>query len=274
MKKMVLVDPSLLPPSPPTTTAPLPPSASSEGGSFTPPPPPPDATRVTGVGRAQWKDRTEARARLMDDMDRAMTDLVVAPSTTTTAPTPDADDEVVKRYGDLLGRYLLYGAKRRRSPPPPPAPTAPPTAPTLPTMKKPDATDQQVIDTVPARYKSKARRLMDLIKKKEGVIDWNRDNNRLMVRGKLISDTDITDLVNDVMRERKGVAPPIGWQTFASALKEINVPSELIGHRKRREWIASEQLQAASSSGGEKRASSSERRRAAASKRFRKWEKL
>ena len=40
------------------------------------------------------------------------------------------------------------------------------------------------------------------------------------------------DLVNDVLRKRKYLNPE-GWETFGEALREANVPQDLIGHTDR-----------------------------------------
>ena len=40
-------------------------------------------------------------------------------------------------------------------------------------------------------------------------------------------ETNIIDLVNDVMQNRK-YSSPFGWKVFADQLKKINVPQDLI----------------------------------------------
>ncbi len=46
----------------------------------------------------------------------------------------------------------------------------------------------------------------------------------------------MVDLINDTLRRRKHFQPH-GWQTFARALKETNVPQELVGHQERWNWM-------------------------------------
>ena len=50
-----------------------------------------------------------------------------------------------------------------------------------------------------------------------------------------MSGSNIADLVNETVRARKMSDEPKGWSVFARALKESNVPQELIGNKTR--WL-------------------------------------
>ena len=76
--------------------------------------------------------------------------------------------------------------------------------------------------------------VLDHIKDSE-LIRWNKDGS-LVYEGQSIPGSHITDLVNDILRERKTTHPPTGWEEFTTALKKANVPRELIGNSKR--WSA------------------------------------
>ena len=54
--------------------------------------------------------------------------------------------------------------------------------------------------------------------------------------GKSIPGSNIIDLVNDVIRHRKG-SEPTGWQAFAEGLRDINIPQDVIGNRERWDWM-------------------------------------
>lgn len=66
---------------------------------------------------------------------------------------------------------------------------------------------------------------------------------RLKARGELLVDdkpifnTNVIDLVNDIVRQRNRSAHH-GWKVIAKGLTDINVPQELVGNKKRWEWIA------------------------------------
>ena len=66
-------------------------------------------------------------------------------------------------------------------------------------------------------------------------MSWNIDGT-VKLYGKLIQRSNIIDLVNDVVRQKKG-SEPAGWQPFAEGLRELNIPQDVIGNRERWDWI-------------------------------------
>ncbi|KAL4229208.1 hypothetical protein ACF0H5_012247 [Mactra antiquata] len=44
------------------------------------------------------------------------------------------------------------------------------------------------------------------------------------------------DLVNDVLRQRKS-SNPHGWEQFSRGLRDVNVPQEVVGNKRRWSWI-------------------------------------
>lgn len=144
------------------------------------------------------------------------------------------DDVTSKRYNELMNRFLNYGQKRRRD--------VVGESNINDTSQQTDQTTfitKQVLESVPSRFRTKARLLLDKIRLHPDVVTWN-DRGQLVVRGQTVSNTNITDLVNDVVRARKDFEP-VGWETFATALKDIDVPQEFIGHRKRWNWMQKQQ---------------------------------
>ena len=83
---------------------------------------------------------------------------------------------------------------------------------TIPTS----AVEQEVIKSVPKLYKVGARQLLDKIKEHRGVLNWNR-KGELMYKNKPITGSHVVDLVNDMLRHRKGFEP-VGWSVFARGL--------------------------------------------------------
>ena len=57
-----------------------------------------------------------------------------------------------------------------------------------------------------------------------------------MYKGEVVSHTHIQDLVQDVLQKRKNHIPR-GWQTLAKALKESNIPQDLIANQDRWDWM-------------------------------------
>ena len=54
----------------------------------------------------------------------------------------------------------------------------------------------------------------------------------MLYQDREITDSNIADLINDQMRSRETFNPR-GWLPFTEALKEMNVPNDLIGNPRR-----------------------------------------
>ena len=91
--------------------------------------------------------------------------------------------------------------------------------------------EQDVVESVPKSFKTKAERLLKRIKL-DPEVKWN-NLGELEFQGQLIRNSNLTDLVNDVLRQRKNSSDPLGWETFADVLHRLNVPQELIGNPTR-----------------------------------------
>ena len=69
-----------------------------------------------------------------------------------------------------------------------------------------NATGKQIIDSVPKTVQNRAKLLVQKLKDHSDVISWN-DNRQLVLGGSIVPNSNIVDLVNDVMRKRKGFNP-------------------------------------------------------------------
>ena len=96
----------------------------------------------------------------------------------------------------------------------------------LDTSEQLSATDKQIIDSVPKTMQNRAKLLIQKLKDHSDVISWN-DNEQLVIYGSTMPNSNIVDLVNDVMRKRKGFNPEHS-STFAKALAKINVPEDYV----------------------------------------------
>ena len=89
-----------------------------------------------------------------------------------------------------------------------------------------NATDKQIIDSVPKTMQNRAKLLIQKLKDHSDVISWN-DNGQLVLEGSVVLSSNIVDLVNDIMRKRKGFNPEHS-NTFAKALAKINVTEDYV----------------------------------------------
>ena len=148
-------------------------------------------------------------------------------------------EEKLRLYQDTLQKYLLYKEKvepltvkviGQPSPETPPVP-APATARTLPEEHTMEA---EIVQSAPKNLRHKASALMRRLKHDDN-ITWN-PKGELVYKGEVMQDTHIHDLVQDVLRKRKNHIPK-GWETFAKALKESNIPKDLVGNEERWQWM-------------------------------------
>ena len=89
-----------------------------------------------------------------------------------------------------------------------------------------NATDKQIIDSLPKTTQNRAKLLIQKLTDHSDVISWN-DNGQLVLEGSMVPNSNIVDLVNDVMTKRKGFNPEYS-NTFAKALAKINVPEDYL----------------------------------------------
>lgn len=89
---------------------------------------------------------------------------------------------------------------------------------------------KEVLHSVPKTLKKKAERLLDHIERNPDLA-WN-PRGEIEYQGQRIPDTNVVDLINDILRKRQQFTPK-GWETFATALRQSNVPQDLVGHPDR-----------------------------------------
>jgi hypothetical protein len=91
----------------------------------------------------------------------------------------------------------------------------------------------KIVETVPKSYRAQARLLMKhlLDKAVPDRINWN-ENGVVTIDGNIVKDSNIGELMNDMMRERKTVEPPVGRVQFARLLRSLNTRSSLVGNKR------------------------------------------
>ena len=69
-----------------------------------------------------------------------------------------------------------------------------------------NATDKQIINSVPRTMQNCTKLLIQKLKDHSDVISWN-DNGQLILEGSIVPNSNNVDLINDLMRQRKGFNP-------------------------------------------------------------------
>ncbi|KAF4526816.1 hypothetical protein B566_EDAN015143 [Ephemera danica] len=89
-------------------------------------------------------------------------------------------------------------------------------------------------ECVETRLSRKAKLLLHLLSR-SSIISWD-DSGRVTINNQLLHGSNIIDLLNDVLRNRKH-SSPVGWEPFAHVLASLNVPREFINNDQRWTYI-------------------------------------
>ena len=102
-----------------------------------------------------------------------------------------------------------------------------------------DTFHDRILQSVPKTMQRKAKLLLNMLKDNENLA-WN-NQGVVTYKGAQIPGSNIIDLINDSLRQRKGVEPK-GWETFSKAMRESNIPQEVIGNPSRWKWMQKHEL--------------------------------
>ncbi|KAJ8048671.1 hypothetical protein HOLleu_01077 [Holothuria leucospilota] len=178
--------------------------------------------RVTSTFRPSQSPET-AKTRVLEDQLSAI------------LHDPHLDDaSKLRRYSDLLQRYQTYDIKSHE-------PVKMKIVSESSSETKPEAQnvsgspqkdiENDVLESLPKAFKGKAVQLLRKINSSNGDLSWT-DKGELIVKDRVIKGSHMVDLINDVVRKRKGIIP-IGATDFAKELAELNLPRELVGNPDR-----------------------------------------
>jgi hypothetical protein len=94
-----------------------------------------------------------------------------------------------------------------------------------------DEIETDIMDSVPATMKSRARQLIKKLKSNKDLVGWN-EQGQMVFKGRSVPSTNIVDLVNDSLRQRKNFNPD-GWELFSKVLEHLNVPEGIVRNENR-----------------------------------------
>ena len=142
-----------------------------------------------------------------------------------------SQEEKLKLYHQSLQKYLLYKDKVE------PMtvkvfgePSLPEVHTKTPVEETQESLEAEIIQSAPKNLRHKASILLRRLKQDDNIA-WNT-KGELVYKGDVIPNTHIHDLVQDVLRKHK-THVPVEWQTFARALRESNIPQDLVGNLDR-----------------------------------------
>jgi len=89
---------------------------------------------------------------------------------------------------------------------------------------------EQIFSTIPKTRIPLAKSLLDFIQKQPNI--EVAENGEVVIDGDRIRNSNITDIMHDLTRDRKNAAP-VGTDHLIQTLKEANIPLEYIGNKNR-----------------------------------------
>ena len=95
--------------------------------------------------------------------------------------------------------------------------------------------DATVLESIPKTMRGRATNLLQRLKTRPDLVSWD-ERGQVTLAGEKIPDSNISDLVSDAMRKRKGF-DPIGSKRFFRVLSELNVPKDVARNQER--WTQS-----------------------------------
>ena len=170
----------------------------------------------------RWKEEQIQKPRLPPDPNVSATASLQRDLSSVMANEDLSEAEKSQLYGQTLHKFKTAHQKALKE-----------TSLFSPSDPSSSKMNQLVIDSVPSTMKRKAQLLVSLLKNNPNV-SWE-DDGTVKLYGKSIPGSNIIDLVNDVIRHRKG-SEPTGWQAFAEGLRDMNIPQDVIGNRERWDW--------------------------------------
>jgi len=92
-------------------------------------------------------------------------------------------------------------------------------------------TFDHILEGIPKKQLHIAKSLLDFISKQQNI--QVESNGELTINGMKINNSNIVDLIHDLVRDRKTHPAPAGIKQVAKALKQANIPLEYIGNKNR-----------------------------------------
>lgn len=182
----------------------------------------------------KWKMEQVQKPRLPPNPQITMTSDLQKEMQTTMNRDDLTESEKAQRYGENLYKFQLAHKKALTEPVKPLiSPVSNSDSSSVSPMPKKKINDR-IIESVPPAMRRRAKLLLDMLQDHPN-LSWD-EHGTVIMNEKPLEGTNIIDLVNDTIRQRKQFEPK-GWQTFSKALKDVNVPQDIVGNKKRWNWM-------------------------------------
>lgn len=150
----------------------------------------------------------------------------------------------IKNHDQMFQRYLNYQKQQENHIPTVKIHSSVESKPQEPQLQKPQdgpsenkpISDTEILDTVPKRFRPQAEGLLRWMKKSPEAVQWD-DKGEVILDGKSIRGSSISDLINDSLRTRKGFNPT-GRDDFTQVLAKLNTPEDFVRNDDRRKLMS------------------------------------
>lgn len=137
-----------------------------------------------------------------------------------------SDKDKWDQYQQVLQRFLHFATQNRK----------PVSIPIIDTGDQNGVDIESIVNTFSKTYKHDAKNLLSAIVRRSDLISWD-SNGAITIRGTYIPNSNIIDVIHDVVRMRKPVHPP-GWSELMDVFLEMNIPSEFVTNPISRQYLA------------------------------------
>jgi hypothetical protein len=134
-------------------------------------------------------------------------------------------DDKAKLYSNFLQQYLTMRQKQRGVYTHPSGVSLKEPIDRAVNQQSPQHLEMQVVNSVPKPLQKHAKLLLERVKE-DSDLGWN-DRGELLVENQVIPQSNIVDLIGDLLSKRKNFNPP-GWEELSRKLYEGNVPQNLV----------------------------------------------
>ena len=148
-------------------------------------------------------------------------------------------DVKVKLYSNYLNQYLTMKGKQssvfRR---PMTSTTQPHLTNNTQQVDESEDVEREILQSVPKTMTKQAGLILHRIKQ-HPELSWN-EKGELIVAGHVVNNSNVVDLVNDLLRKRVNFNP-IGWEILSTKLHEANIPQDLVRNPDRLAYMMGEE---------------------------------
>lgn len=152
---------------------------------------------------------------VLSELERDMTDITQTRNMTI--------HEKVRKYNQRLQDFLNFKEQSRK-----------PLRVEIEEIPRESLPAKEILQNLPVNLRERGARVLDIIRSSD-ILSWNA-KGELVSAGEAIRGSEIVELVNDVLRQRR--YPPVGFEELYKEFKRKNVTKQLVLNKNGHKLIA------------------------------------